>query len=104
VFITGERLQLQQILEGALGSTNVYYQPPPNIQMKYPAIVYQRDATETQFAGNLPYSLTKRYQVTVIDEEVDSEIPDIVAKLPMTRHERWFAANGLNHDVFTLYF
>jgi hypothetical protein len=98
------RQTLQTMLEQVLGSTNVYYQPPPNIQMKYPAILYERDAATTQFANNVPYVYRKRYQLTVIDRNPDSPIPDRVAGLPMTTHERWFAANGLNHDVFTLYF
>jgi hypothetical protein len=72
--------------------------------MQYPAIVYQRDTTQTRHAGNLPYTLYKRYQVTVIDLDPDSAIPDKVAMLPMCSHDREFVADRLNHDVFTLYF
>jgi hypothetical protein len=72
--------------------------------MLYPAIVYQRDAADTQFADNRPYAYNKRYQVTVIDRNAESPIPDKVAMLPKTTYERWFAADGLNHDVFTIYF
>jgi hypothetical protein len=42
--------------------------------------------------------------VTLVDPDPDSEIYDALAALPMTTHERWFAANNLNHDVFTTYF
>lgn len=85
-------------------NAHVYFQPPPNVQMQYPAIVYQRDLGDTKFAGNRPYSHTKRYQVTVIDPDVDSDLPDKVAMLPMTTRQRYFAADGLNHDVFVMYF
>jgi hypothetical protein len=98
------RLDLQQLLEQTLGSDKVYFQPPPNVQMVYPAIVYNRDMANTTFADGKPYTFTKRYQVTVIDRNPDSEIPDRVAALPYCRHERFFATSGLNHDVFTLYF
>lgn len=98
------RQDLQQILVELLGTSNVYFQPPANIRMQYPAIVYERDAGETRFAGNKPYSYVSRYQVTVIDLNPDSEIPEKVAQLPMTTHDREFVADGLNHDVFTLYF
>jgi hypothetical protein len=87
-----------------MGSENVYFQPPANIEMQYPCIVYQRDYADTKFAGNLPYRYTKRYQVTVIDRDRSSPIPDKVAALPMTRFNRFFTAENLNHDVFNLYF
>jgi len=72
--------------------------------MKYPCIVYNRDFADTQFAGNNPYNYVKRYQVTVIDRDPDSVIPDKVAALPMCLFNRFFVANNLNHDVFNLYF
>ena len=72
--------------------------------MKYPCIVYQRYNALTLFADNLPFRRTKRYQVTVIDADPDSPIPDEVAKMPMCVHNRFFVANNLNHDVFNLYY
>jgi hypothetical protein len=42
--------------------------------------------------------------VTVIDEDPDSDIPGKVAMLPMTLFNRWFAADNLNHDIYTVYF
>ena len=98
------RLLLQELLEFTLGSQNVYFQPPPNVQMVYPCIVYNRDYGSTEFAGNVPYRHTKRYQVTVIDRNPDSDIADKVAMLPMCLRTRFFAKDNLNHDVFTLYF
>lgn len=98
------RLDLQTVLEAVLGSENVYFQPPPALQMQYPCIVYRRDDALTEFADNIPYSHTKRYQVTVIDRNPDSLIPDKVAALPLCRFDRAFAANNLNHDVYNLYY
>lgn len=99
-----DRLELQALLEVLLGSTNVYFQPPNNKEMLYPCIVYHRDTASTQFAANLPYRYDHRYQVTVIDRNPDSAIPDKVARLPMCIHNRFFTADNLNHDVFILYF
>ena len=98
------RTELQSLLETILGSRNVYFQPPANVQMKYPCIVYNRDSANTQFAGNTPYHYTKRYQVTVIDRDPDSGIPDKLAALPSCTFNRFFTADNLNHDVFTLFF
>lgn len=100
----GQRLELQTLLEGVLGSRNVYFQPPTNDRIQYPCIVYQRDNAKTEFAANAPYTHTKRYSVTVIDEDPDSEIPDKVAALPLCIRNRFFVADKLNHDVFNLYF
>ncbi len=98
------RLQLQELLEFVLGSNQVYFQPPPTIQMKYPAIVYKRDYAETDFADNVPYRHMKRYQVTVIDRDPDSPVPDKLAVLPYCTFNRHYPASNLNHDVFNLYF
>lgn len=100
----GTRLEFQAVLEALLGTENVYFQPPENIKMNYPAIVYNRDYLSTQFADNLPYSQTKRYQVTVIDADPDSLITDKVAKLPMTVFVRHFPSDSLNHDIYDVYF
>jgi hypothetical protein len=99
-----KRLELQALLEGVLGSRNVYFQPPSNVQMNYPCIVYAHDQAKTEFAGNHPYSRTKRYQVTVIDRNPDTLIPDDVAQLPLSNLNRVFTADNLHHYVFDLYF
>lgn len=99
-----QRLKLQSLLESILGSSNVYFQPPPNVRMQYPAIVYSHDDTQTTFANNAPYNHTKRYQVMVIDRNPDSAIPDKIAMLPKCRFSRFYTANNLNHEVFNLFF
>jgi hypothetical protein len=98
----GQRLDLQTLLEGI--TTNVYFQPPTNIQLKYPCIVYKRDFADTEFADNAPYAYKWRYMVTVIDQNPDSEIPGKVAALPMTLFNRFYTVDNLNHDVFSIYF
>lgn len=99
-----DRSDLQEILENLLGSANVYFQPPANLTMQYPCIVYGRNNADVDFAGNFPYRDCLRYQITVIDRNPDSDIPKKVAQLPMTLMQRAFAANNLNHDVFFTYF
>lgn len=98
------RTQLQTLLESILGSRNVYFQPPPNLQMAYPCIVYNLDYRDIKHANNKPYASTKRYLVTVIDQNPDSEIPDKVAMLPSCSFNRAFSTANLNHQAFTLYF
>lgn len=100
----GQRLDLQALLEQILGSDHVYFQPPANVQIQYPCIIYKRDNADTEFADNIPYRFCLRYQVTVIDKNPDSLTPAKIATLPMTIFNRFFTANNLNHDVFILYF
>lgn len=99
-----DRSQLQTLLEDLLESDNVYFQPPATVKMAYPCIVYQRDGSESRFADNDPYKIVKRYQVTVIDRDPDSEIVDKVSKLRLCVHSSFFTVDNLNHDIFILYF
>jgi len=84
-----QRLDLQQVLVEILGSNNVYFQPPPTIQLVYPCIIYKRDDVDVKHANNETYSYTKRYQVTVIDRDPDSEIPDRVLTLRRCTYDRF---------------
>jgi hypothetical protein len=98
----GQQAELQTLLK-SLADT-VYFQPPPNTQMSYPAIVYELDAIDTTFANNLPYNRTKRYQVTIMDTDPEGVTSDKVGALPMSSFARRFVADGIVHDVYRLYF
>lgn len=99
-----QRLTLQSLLEVVLGTRNVYFQPPSNLQMTYPCIVYMRDDATTEYANNLPYMYTKGYQVTHIGRDPDSPVPDKIARLPSARFARHYVAENLHHDVFNISF
>ena len=99
------RLELHTILVNIIGAANrVYFQPPSNLSMLYPCIVYKRDSAFVRHADNSPYLRKKRYTVTVIDKDPDSLIPDKVASLPLTAFSRHFTADNLNHDVYNVYY
>jgi hypothetical protein len=98
----GRRQQLHQLLKTI--TDNVYFQPPQNVQLVYPCIVYNRDFADTKFADDLPYSHMTRYMVMVIDRDPDSEIPAKISAIPRSVYTRFFTADNLNHDVFSLYF
>lgn len=96
------REELQALFKAMV--PNVYHQAPPNVQMEYPCIRYERDDIQVNHADNVPYKRKNRWRVTVIDADPDSDIPDKVAELPLCSFDRHYTAEGLNHDVFTLYF
>ena len=98
------RLLLHDLLVETLGSSNVYFQPPPTVKMQYPAIVYTRNKVNSIFANNKIYKHMVEYTVTVIDPNPDSDILVQVLSLPMCSSTRHFTADNLNHDVFNIYF
>lgn len=99
-----KRLELHEILVDILGSRNVYFQPPASIRMKYPCIIYELDDIFTINADNTKYKTKKRYKITVVDEDPDSELVDKLHKLQYCSFDRFYTSDNLNHFVFTLYF
>jgi hypothetical protein len=98
------RLDLQARLEAILGTGNVYFQPPTNVKIQYPCIVYKRSDADVAFADNQTYRRGWRYQVTVIDSNPDSLVPDRILDELRPNFNRHYTAGNLNHDVFDLYF
>ena len=98
------RTELQALLEQTLGSSNVYYQPPENIEMQYPAIVYERERSFIHSADNYDYLHKKGYQATFLDWDPDNEVLDRLEALPFCSFLRHYTADGLNYDVFLIYY
>jgi hypothetical protein len=98
------RLELQALLKSLLGSDKVYFQPPTNTQLQYPCIIYTKDDESTEHANNVPYTRKIRYQVTVIDADPDSLIPDKIAALPLCSFDRFYTSDRLNHNTYQLFF
>lgn len=115
--IEKRRLEFQSLLESILGSENVYYQPPSNInetlngrtgkvivRMNYPCIRYNLDYVDMAYANNLSYVKQRRYSVTYISREPDDDMVDKLSSLPMCRFDRFYTTSELNHYVFRIYY
>lgn len=98
------RLKLHELLCGITGVKNAYFQPPESVKMNYPCIVYKRNNHFGAFADNIRYMHKTQYQLIVIDKDPDSLIPGHVAEIPLCSFVRHYTSDGLNHDVFNLYF
>lgn len=96
------REELQRLLERF--ADNVYFQPPTNINIKYPAIIYNRRDVEKDRADNKTYRLKPSYNITVIDRNPDSCIVQHLLELDYCEFERQYVYDGLNHTILTLYF
>lgn len=99
----GNRLQLQTELETFIPT--VYFQPPSNITMQYPCIVYGRAGVASEHANDRMYSRTQEYQVTLIERNPDSNVGDnILSHFSKCRITQQFSVDNLNHTIYTLFY
>jgi hypothetical protein len=99
------RVDLHNKLCAILGSSNVYFQPPESIRMKYPAIVYNLTSGSTRYASNGLYMYRKRYDVTVMDKNPDANWDKtLLSEFEYCSFERAYAADNINHWQFSLYY
>ena len=98
------RLILQNELEELMGNRHVYYDPPENLKMEYPAIRYSKGKIDTRHANDKIYKKMTRYELIVISRKPDSEIIDALLELPYSLYDRHYVSDNLHHDVLTLYY
>lgn len=98
------RLNLQAKLEELLGSKHVYYQPPENLKMEYPAIRYSKSDEEDIYANNIKYLSMSVYDLVVIDKKPDNPVIKKLLELPYSEFDRHYVADGLNHDVIRIFY
>ena len=96
-------MDLEACLIDILGSTNVYYQPPESIKMKYPAIVYFLDDINHLYADDFKYKENRRYMITLIDRNPESIYIDDILALPYCILDRHFVTDNLNHFIFNIF-
>ena len=98
------RLEFQTFLETLKGDRNVYFQPPATVRMNYPAIRYNLANIQDTPADNLPYLQATAYTLTYITDDPDDVMVKTLSKLPYCRFDRWYAAENLNHYVYTIFY
>lgn len=98
------RLTLQTKLEDLLGSNHVYYQPPENLKMEYPAIRYSKSDEEDIYANNIKYISMSVYDLVVIDKKPDNPVIKKLLELPYSEFNRHYVADGLNHDIIRIFY
>lgn len=98
------RLTLQTKLEDLLGSKHVYYQPPENLKMEYPAIRYSKSDEEDIYANNIKYLSMSVYDLVVIDKKPDNPVIKKLLELPYSEFNRHYVADGLNHDIIRIFY
>lgn len=102
--VTERRLGLSDVLHAIPGIDHIYYQPNEGTRLEYPCILYKRDPTYTVSADNIKYHVRGRYEIKLIDRVPDNPALDVLLSLPYSSHRANYVADGLNHDVFDLYY
>ena len=97
-----KRLKLSEMLHEVFPSNNIYFQPPPTKQMKFPCIVYEFANYNTTFADNKPYQVNRQFRFTYIDSNPDTDMPDKLIQLPHTVGERAYISDNMYHYPFRI--
>ena len=101
----GTRLELHDEFCAILGSSNVYFQPPASVLMKYDAIRYSLSDKNIKRANDSVYSMTNQYDGVYITTNPESTIPDeMLNHFQMYRPGRPYTKDNLHHYPFTLYY
>ena len=98
------RLNVHQMLVDVSGIDNIYFQPPENLKLKYPAIIYSIDDIDNRFASNKVYNQERAYQIIVIDKDPDSIIVDDISTMDGIAFVRSYISDNIYHTVFKKYF
>lgn len=98
-----KRLKLDFLLRNY--TKNVYYQQPEGLKMFYPCIRYNKQSKNVKYANDKMYLDKDKYQITYIDKDPDSDIPEKMLKeLPYCSLIRQYEADGMNHWILNLFF
>lgn len=99
------RIELHEKLCALLGSRNVYFQPPENLKLKYPCIVYELSDMPITRADDKIYTIRKRYFVTIIFYDPDSTMAEeMLNTFQYCSYDRRFVNDNLYHDAMTIYY
>lgn len=94
---------LLHLLKKAVDNNRVYFQPPENLKIGYPAVIFHLSKIKLDHADNVPYKGAREYSVTLITNEPEPEVLDEILKIPYTTLDTTYITDGMNHFVFTTY-
>lgn len=85
--------------------TNVYFQPPSDIKMNYPCIVYSKNGSRTFYGNDKRYFKKQQYQIMLIERNPDSPLADEIEKhFDNCSIGQYYTVDNLNHTTLTLFY
>lgn len=94
---------LLHLLQQAVQTSCVYFQPPENLKIGYPAVIFHLSKIEVDRASDVPYKGAKEYSVTLITKDPEPYVIDEILKIPYSSLDTTYISDGMNHFVFTIY-
>ena len=94
---------LLRLLQQVVQPNPVYFQPPENLKIGYPAVVFHLSKIEIDRASDVPYKGAKEYSVTFITKDPEPDVIDEILKIPYSSLDTTYISDGMNHFVFTVY-
>lgn len=94
---------LLHLLRQAVQHDRVYFQPPENLKIGYPAIIFHLSKIEIDHASDVPYKGAKEYSVTLITKDPEPDVINEILKIPYSSLDTSYISDGMNHFVFTVY-
>lgn len=94
---------LLHLLQKAVDHDRVYFQPPENLKLGYPAIVFHLTKIKVDHADDVPYKGAREYMITLISKDPEPDALEEILKIPYTTLDSTYISDGMNHFVFTSY-
>lgn len=101
------RLALHLLLKSIAAEvpgTVVYFQPPEESKMTFPAIRYTKSTKQNRQANNRVYNQQQFYEIIVIEHDPEKPLADLVSKIPGVQCGASYKYNNLYHEPFTIYY
>lgn len=98
-----DRLKLHGLMAEIYPELEIYYQPPTNLTLSYPCIVYTLSDLDPTFANNSPYSIKSVFTITLMRHLTDRSGLYVknMLKIPYTRFITGFTSDNIVHNQFT---
>ena len=96
------RADLSTFLHELFPDGHIYFEPPENTKILYPAVIYELSSMPTKYADNRPYNVKHSYSVTLITDNPDNEYIDTFANL--MHFDRVFVSDNMYHYVYSIYY
>ena len=94
---------LLRLLRKAVAHDRVYFQPPENLKLGYPAVVFHLTKIKVDHADDLTYKGAREYMITLITKDPEPDALEEILKIPYTTLDSTYQSDGMNHFVFTSY-